>query len=188
MNLAFLQGDSIEAELVRHHHATSDKESNKDADDNNTSGDKLKVLPENIENEPVNAEGFEEESIDDDDIYDLTVGDVIYDVLLTLRDHPEIVKQLIASKIKYIFAFVQYQLINTKNVYCNAFCGGIFCLTEVRDIKCLLEIQVYIFFHIRVGHGPSEKWNCSSGIRLCPYNMCISFHNKSLRKAKYFSL
>lgn len=83
----FLQRDSVEEELIRHHHSTG-KNSQPEADDTSNQDDsKLK------------ADDREKDTLDDDDgVYDITVGDVIYDVLLTLRDHPEIVKELIESK------------------------------------------------------------------------------------------
>ncbi|KAK3600904.1 hypothetical protein CHS0354_013281 [Potamilus streckersoni] len=43
-------------------------------------------------------EGASDAKLGMDDIYDLTVGDVIRDVLFTLREHPEIVKELIESE------------------------------------------------------------------------------------------
>ncbi|XP_052769818.1 uncharacterized protein LOC128209696 [Mya arenaria] len=62
--------DAVEKELQRHHHATGSQ-----VDDHSNQKDGV-----------------------DQSLYDLTVGDVIYDVLLTLREHPEIVKQLIESE------------------------------------------------------------------------------------------
>ena len=85
------QDDSVEAELIRNHHSTAGKSSPQTIDDNNTADD-------NANNDSSQKDKFGEDSLDGADIYDVTVGDVIYDVLLTLRDHPDIVKQLIASK------------------------------------------------------------------------------------------
>jgi len=66
------QDDAVEKELERHHHATGD------------------------DSKPVDNQ------LDDEQLYDLTIGDVIYDVLLTLREHPEVVRQLIESKLQCV--------------------------------------------------------------------------------------
>ena len=91
------QEDSVEQELVRNHHSTAAERRLK-SKSRQYSSDLDESSPiESIE-DVTESEDDDDRSITEDEIYDITVGDVIRDVLLTLRDHPEIVKQLIASK------------------------------------------------------------------------------------------
>lgn len=60
--------------------------------DDSSPVESIEFVPESESNEN------EEKGAAKDDLYEITIGDVIRDVLLTLRDHPEIVKELIASE------------------------------------------------------------------------------------------
>jgi hypothetical protein len=90
MNCLFIsQGDSVEQELIRNHHSTAAERRLK-SKARQFSSDLDESSPiESIED----IEEFEDDddrSLTEDEIYDITVGDIIRDVLLTLRDHPKI--------------------------------------------------------------------------------------------------
>ncbi|XP_045187159.2 uncharacterized protein LOC123545012 [Mercenaria mercenaria] len=90
------EGDSVEQELIRHHHSTAAdilKSKNKQYSSESEETSAIESIEDVAE-----TEDEDDGPITEDDIYDITVGDVIRDVLLTLRDHPEIVRQLIASE------------------------------------------------------------------------------------------
>lgn len=93
------QTDPLEEELIRHHHAvTEDKTSpNTNNADNYTPPDRSF---ESMSRDP------NIQPIDENELYDITVGDVIRDVLLTLRDNPDIVKELIASMLLTSFSYL----------------------------------------------------------------------------------
>ena len=96
---------------MRHHHSTGGKPDD-DEDDNSYSLEKGNLNDESspvesIEDMPEDDPGTE--SYDEDDLYDITVGDVIRDVLMTLHDHPEIFNQLIESKLfRFSFFFFSF--------------------------------------------------------------------------------
>lgn len=96
------EADSVEQELIRHHHSTATDKLQSAADDKSVSGDNIEEdnlsVVKSFEEAETESEADEEGTITEDDLYDITVGDVIRDVLLTLRDHPEIVRELIASE------------------------------------------------------------------------------------------
>ncbi|XP_052273641.1 uncharacterized protein LOC127873718 isoform X2 [Dreissena polymorpha] len=73
-----LESNNVEQELVNHFRSAADDTANN--------------------GHPAGDSKSSDESMDEDSWYDITVGDVIFDVLLTLRQHPEIVKELIASE------------------------------------------------------------------------------------------
>ncbi|KAL4237395.1 hypothetical protein ACF0H5_002113 [Mactra antiquata] len=85
------QPDPIEEELIRHHHAVlngMNKPAKNEANGLTMSDNSFEALSRDPSIQPIN----------ENEMYDITVGDVIRDVLLTLRDNPDIVKELIASE------------------------------------------------------------------------------------------
>lgn len=89
------EGDSVEQELIRNHHSAARERLKSSVHQASSEAEESSPV-ESIEVEE--TKDNDDRSITEDDLYDITVGDVIRDVLLTLRDHPEIVKELIASE------------------------------------------------------------------------------------------
>lgn len=99
----FQQEDSIEQELIRNHHSAALARLKSRVTQASSDTDESSPIEsiEEVEDSEVDAD----RSVTEDDLYDITVGDVIRDVLLTLRDHPEIVKELIASELKLLSVY-----------------------------------------------------------------------------------